>query len=101
MTMLAVFRSRAQALDALSLLKGAGVPSQAVSTPKEAGIGCGVSVKFDCNFFPRVRPLLANAAIRRSGGICGYAAARLCASELAFLRAPLYNRCICAHLTKS
>ena len=57
MTMLAVFRSRAQALDALSLLKGAGVPSQAVSTPKEAGIGCGVSVKFDCNFFPRVRPL--------------------------------------------
>ncbi|HJA95928.1 MAG TPA: DUF3343 domain-containing protein [Firmicutes bacterium] len=79
MTMLAVFRSRAQALDALSLLKGAGVPSQAVSTPKEAGIGCGVSVKFDCNFFPRVRPLLAG---RRYSAFWGYL--RICGG--AFVR---------------
>ena len=74
MTMLAVFRSRA-----LSLLKGAGVPSQAVSTPKEAGIGCGVSVKFDCNFFPRVRPLLAK---RRYSAFWGYL--RICGG--AFVR---------------
>ena len=47
MTILAVFRSRAQSLDYLSALKAAGVSAQAVSTPKEAGVGCGLSVKFD------------------------------------------------------
>ena len=59
MTMLAVFRSRAQALDALTLLRGAGVPAQAVSTPKEAGVGCGISVRFEGKFLPRVRALLS------------------------------------------
>ena len=69
MTMLAVFRSRAQSLDALSALRGAGVPVQAVSTPREAGIGCGVSVRFDANFFPRVRTILAK---RRYTAFWGY-----------------------------
>lgn len=69
MTILAVFRSRAQALDALSLLKDAGVAAQAVSTPKEAGIGCGVSVRFEGNFFPRVRAILAK---RRYTTFWGY-----------------------------
>ncbi len=69
MTMLAVFRSRAQALDALALLKGAGVPVQAVSTPKEAGIGCGISVRFEGKFFPRVRAIVA---ARRYSAFWGY-----------------------------
>ena len=59
MTILAVFRSRAQALDFISYLKGAGVPAQAVSTPKDAGVGCGVSAKFDGRFLPRVKLMLA------------------------------------------
>lgn len=59
MTILAVFRSRAQTLDFLEKLKGAGVPAQAVSTPKEAGVGCGVSAKFDEAFYPRARRLIA------------------------------------------
>ena len=69
MTVLAVFRSRAQALDALSLIQRAGVAAQAVSTPKEAGIGCGISVKFDGKFLPRVRTLLAR---RRYSAFWGY-----------------------------
>lgn len=59
MTYLAVFRSRAQALDYLSGVKGAGVPAQAVSTPKEAGVGCGISVKFDSQFLGRAKAVLA------------------------------------------
>ena len=42
MTVLAVFRSRSQTLDFLSRLRSAGVPSQAVNTPREAGVGCGI-----------------------------------------------------------
>ena len=69
MTMLAVFRSRAQALDALSLVRGAGVAAQAVPTPKEAGVGCGVSVRFASGDLPRVRALLAR---RRYTAFWGY-----------------------------
>ena len=69
MTVLAVFRSRAQALDFISYLKRAGVPAQAVSTPKEAGVGCGVSAKFDERFLPRVKLLLEK---RRYASFSGF-----------------------------
>lgn len=69
MTMLAVFRSRAQTLDFVSRLRGEGVPAQAVSTPKEAGVGCGVSAKFEENFLPRVLSLLKVRAYSSFSGI--------------------------------
>ena len=59
MTMLAVFRSRAQTLDFVSRLKAAGVPVQTVSTPPEAGVGCGISAKYDESFHRRVGVLPA------------------------------------------
>ena len=78
MTMLAVFRSRAQTLEFLSVLKASGVPAQAVNTPKEAGVGCGISAKFDDAFFPRARSCLTkkqyssfSGFMRRGSG--GYA----------------------------
>ncbi len=55
MTILAVFRSRAQTLDYVAALKSAGIPASAVATPKEAGVGCGISAKFEENFFARAR----------------------------------------------
>lgn len=55
MTILAVFRSRAQTLDFVAVLRGAGIPASAVSTPKEAGVGCGISAKFEESFFSRAR----------------------------------------------
>lgn len=58
MTVLAVFRSRSQTLDFLSRLRNAGVPSQAVNTPREAGVGCGISAKFDENFLARARAIV-------------------------------------------
>ena len=58
MTMLAVFASRSQTLDCISHLRSMGVPAWAVSTPKDAGVGCGLSVKFEEGFLPRVKLLL-------------------------------------------
>lgn len=58
MTTLAVFRSRAQTLEYISFLKASGVPTQAVNTPKEAGVGCGISAQFDSNFLPRAKSCL-------------------------------------------
>ena len=69
MTMLAVFRSRAQTLDCVSRLRAEGVPAQAVSTPKEAGVGCGVSAKFEENFLPRVLALLSRRGYSSFSGI--------------------------------
>ncbi len=75
MTVLAIFRSRAQALEYISVLKGSGVPAQAVNTPKEAGVGCGISAKFEEAFLPRARACLAkkqyssfSGFMRRAGG---------------------------------
>ena len=59
MTMLAVFKSRAQTLDFIGHLSAAGVPAQAVSTPKEAGVGCGISAKFNARFLSRAKAVLS------------------------------------------
>ena len=58
MTVLAVFRSRSQTLDYLARLRSSGVPAQAVNTPREAGVGCGISARFDDAFLPRARYLI-------------------------------------------
>ncbi len=59
MTYLAVFRSRAQTLAFVSALRGMGAAVQAVNTPKEAGVGCGISARFEEAFLPRARRALA------------------------------------------
>lgn len=75
MTMLAVFRSRAHTLAFLSSLREAGIPASAVNTPKEAGVGCGISARFDGRFLPRVRAVLQRrpyasfAGFMQSGGM--------------------------------
>ena len=55
MTVLAVFRSRAQTIDYVSKLKARGVTVQTVNTPQEAGVGCGISAKFDGRFLSRAK----------------------------------------------
>ena len=59
MTVLAVFKSRAQALDCISTLKKEGVPARPVSNPPEAKVGCGISARFEDSFLPRVRRIIA------------------------------------------
>ncbi len=65
---LAVFRSRAQAIDALAKLKSAGVAANLVNTPREANVGCGLSVRFFETSFPRVRQILSRFGYTAFGG---------------------------------
>ncbi len=56
--LLAVFRSRAQAADCNSRLRMNGIPSNLINTPKEAGIGCGLSVKIPQNMAARAKTII-------------------------------------------
>lgn len=58
---LAVFRSRSQAIDCNTRLRAAGVPATLINTPKEANVGCGLSVKVSENALPRARFIIANS----------------------------------------
>ena len=44
------FRSRAHTVAFYEFLKGHGVSAEIVNTPKEAGVGCGLSVRCLINF---------------------------------------------------
>lgn len=57
---IAVFRSRAQAIDCNSRLRSLGVQSSIINTPREANIGCGLSVKIPLNSFERAKRIIAN-----------------------------------------
>lgn len=56
---LAVFRSRSQAMDCLGKMKKLGVPAQLINTPKEANVGCGLSLKFPIGASARAKNLIA------------------------------------------
>ena len=58
MTIIAVFRSRAQCLDYAQRLKKYGVYAEVVPAPKEAKIGCGLCVKFEERQFVRAKAVL-------------------------------------------
>ena len=55
---LAVFRSRSQAIDCNTRFRKFGIPSTVINTPKEANIGCGLSVKFTENLLNRARTVI-------------------------------------------
>lgn len=55
---LAVFRSRSQAVDCNSRLRMNGVPSVLINTPKEANIGCGLSVKLPQTSVSRAKAIV-------------------------------------------
>ena len=63
---LAVFRSRSQAIDCNARLRAAGIPAGLINTPKEANVGCGLSIKFPQNAFDRVKVAV------RSGGYSAF-----------------------------
>lgn len=42
---LAVFRSRSQAMDCNARLRAYNVPATIINTPQEVGVGCGLSLK--------------------------------------------------------
>lgn len=56
---LAVFRSRSQAIDCMTKMRALNVPAQMINTPKEAGVGCGLSLKFSTAAATRAKNLIA------------------------------------------
>lgn len=58
---LAVFRSRSQAIDCNARLRALGVPASLINTPREANIGCGLSIKVPLSALGRVRLIIKNA----------------------------------------
>ena len=58
---LAVFRSRSQAMDCIMRLKANGINAQLINTPKEANVGCGLSVKFSHSGASRAKNVIAKA----------------------------------------
>ena len=69
---LAVFRTRTQAIDCKARLCACGVPAAVVATPPYLKLGCGFSVKFPATF-----QKAAKSAISRAGysAFYGYIAA--------------------------
>lgn len=58
---LAVFRSRSQAIDCMQRLKALKIPASLVSTPREANIGCGLSLRFPQSVAGRVKNVITGA----------------------------------------
>lgn len=58
---LAIFRSRAQAVDCNVRLKSTGIASELINTPREANIGCGLSLKIPHNAAERAKIIIKRA----------------------------------------
>lgn len=56
---LAVFRSRSHAIDCNRKLRTFNIPSQLINTPREANVGCGLSVKFPATAFIRAKTIIS------------------------------------------
>ncbi|MDE7380044.1 MAG: DUF3343 domain-containing protein [Clostridia bacterium] len=56
---LAVFRSRSQAIDCINKMRAFNIPAQIINTPKEANAGCGLSVKFPQHVSARAKSVIA------------------------------------------
>lgn len=57
---LAVFRSRSQAIDCNGKLRALNIQSKLINTPKEANVGCGLSVKFPLSAAARAKKMIAS-----------------------------------------
>ena len=82
---LAVFRSRAQAMDCHSRLKKFGIASTIINTPKEANIGCGLSVKFPQNVEKRARSVVLGG---KYSAFYGFMTMNNIYGKIYFLRTP-------------
>ena len=58
---LAIFRSRSQAVDCNIRLKNSGVGAELINTPREANIGCGLSIKIPHEDAHRAKNIIRRA----------------------------------------
>lgn len=57
--LLAIFRSRSQAIDCMTKMRALNIPAQLINTPKEANVGCGLSLKFSSAAAMRAKSIIA------------------------------------------
>lgn len=69
MQCLAVFSSRNETLYLAKLLTANGYRAGVVNTPKDAGLACGISVKFEEGNLPSVKILISSKPFRSFVGI--------------------------------
>ena len=62
------FKSRAHTIKFYNLLSAIGIASQIVNTPKQAGVGCGLSVKVKKDNLALVKRALFNANLSSFAG---------------------------------
>lgn len=62
------FRSRAHTVKFYEFLRRNGIYSEIVNTPKEAGVGCGLSVKISKNMFDTVKNAVRISALNTFAG---------------------------------
>ncbi len=63
------FRSRMHTVKFYEYLKNGGVFTEIVNTPKEAGVGCGLSVKFKKSDYFAVRSALSRLSPSSFAGV--------------------------------
>lgn len=66
---LAVFSSRNETLYLAKMLIANGYRAGVVNTPKEAGLACGISVKFEERSLPNVKMFISSKPFRSYVGI--------------------------------
>ena len=57
--LLAVFRSRSQAMDCITKMRAYNVPAHLINTPKEANVGCGLSIRIPLNNAQKAKAVIA------------------------------------------
>ncbi|MBE5749510.1 MAG: DUF3343 domain-containing protein [Clostridiales bacterium] len=62
------FRSRAHTVKFSEILKRNGLPNEIINTPKEAGVGCGLSVKVAKERFYAVKNLTFSVGLNSFAG---------------------------------
>ncbi len=62
------FRSRAHTVKFSALLTDNGIYNQIINTPKEAGVGCGLSVKIGTQAFSSVKRIVLSLRLSSFAG---------------------------------
>ena len=65
---LAVFRSRNETLYLANLLNNSGIRVSIINTPKDAGLSCGISVRFDERLLETIKRIIMTKPFRSFAG---------------------------------
>ncbi len=67
--LIAVFKSRTQVMKFYEKLLDCRIPADVVNTPREASLGCGLSVKFGCGDYYCVEKILKSDCFHSFAGL--------------------------------